>query len=66
MIHIIWKEKGPYPCRDFLSNTQLLINNWLHQTGFTVGVQDIIASKSTLNEIRDTLTKKQIEVQKIL
>ena len=30
MIHIIWKEKGPYPCKDFLSNTQLLINNWLH------------------------------------
>lgn len=21
MIHIIWKEKGPYACRDFLSNT---------------------------------------------
>ena len=38
LIHIIWKEKGPYPCRDFLSNTQLLINNWLHQNGFTVGV----------------------------
>jgi DNA-directed RNA polymerase II subunit RPB1 len=43
MIHIIWKEEGPYATRDFMSNTQLLINNWLHQTGFTVGVQDIIA-----------------------
>ncbi len=21
MIHVIWKEKGPYYCRDFLSNT---------------------------------------------
>ena len=31
MIHVIWKEKGPYVCRDFLSNTQLIINNWLHQ-----------------------------------
>ena len=27
MIHVIWKEKGPYVCRDFLSNTQLIINN---------------------------------------
>ena len=30
MIHIIWKEKGPYGCRDFLSNVQLIVNNWLH------------------------------------
>lgn len=66
MIHIIWKEYGPYPCRDFLSNTQLLINNWLHQNGFTVGVEDIIARKETLALIRSKLDEKQVEVQKIL
>jgi DNA-directed RNA polymerase II subunit RPB1 len=58
MIHIIWKEKGPYPTRDFMSNTQLMINNWLHQNGFTVGVQDIIAKKSTLDSIKENLKKK--------
>jgi DNA-directed RNA polymerase II subunit RPB1 len=52
IVHIIWKEKGPYPCREFMSNTQLLINNWLHQNGFTVGVQDIIAKKTTLDNIK--------------
>jgi DNA-directed RNA polymerase II subunit RPB1 len=55
MIHIIWKEKGPYPCRDFLSNTQLVINNWLYQFGFTVGVQDIIATKKTTNTIKEKM-----------
>ena len=30
MIHVTWKEKGPYCTRDFMSNTQLIINNWLH------------------------------------
>ena len=38
MIHLIWKEHGPDACRDFLSNVQLLINNWLYTNGFTVGV----------------------------
>jgi DNA-directed RNA polymerase II subunit RPB1 len=66
IIHIIWKEKGPYPTRDFMSNTQLLINNWLHQVGFTVGVQDIIAKKVTLDTIKDNLKKKNKEVKKIL
>jgi len=55
MIHVIWKEKGPYCCRDFLSNTQLIINNWLHQNGFTVGVQDIIAKKEIVQKIRDSM-----------
>ena len=66
MIHLTWKEKGPYACRDFLSNTQLLINNWLHQHGFTVGVQDIIAKKETLAKIKETLHLKIRKVQKIL
>lgn len=66
MIHVTWKEKGPYATRDFMSNTQLMINNWLHQTGFTVGVEDIIASKKTLTEIRNKLAVKQQEVENIL
>ena len=57
IIHLIWKEHGPYPCRDFLSNVQLLINNWLYINGFTVGVQDIIATKDTLDNIREKLTE---------
>lgn len=66
IVHLIWKEFGPYPTRDFLSNTQLLINNWLHQNGFSVGVEDIIARKETLELIKSKLNQKMIEVQKIL
>lgn len=49
-----------------MSNTQLLINNWLHQNGFTVGVQDIIAKKQTLDNIKSKLQDQQDEVKKIL
>ncbi len=43
-----------------------MINNWLHQNGFTVGVQDIIAKKITLDTIKENLKKKNKEVKKIL
>ena len=65
IIHIIWKEYGPYPTRDFMSNTQLIINNWLHQNGFTVGVEDIIARKVTLQSIQEILKKNSRKVAKI-
>ena len=66
MVHIIWKEKGPYETKEFMSRTQLLINNWLHQNGFTVGVQDIIARKVTLDQIKLNLKEKELEVKKIV
>jgi DNA-directed RNA polymerase II subunit RPB1 len=66
LIHIIWKEHGPYPCRDFVSDLQLVVNCWLHQHGFTVGVQDIIARPETVISIKETLTAFKRKVQKTL
>ena len=66
IIHLIWKEHGPYPCRDFLSNVQLVINNWLYTNGFTVGVQDIIAREETVIKIANTLKKYKKKVLKNL
>jgi DNA-directed RNA polymerase II subunit RPB1 len=55
LIHIIWKDQGPDACKDFLSDAQNVVNNWLHTQGFTVGVQDIIASEKTVSTIESTL-----------
>jgi DNA-directed RNA polymerase II subunit RPB1 len=38
IIHIIWKECGPKICSDFLSNSQLIINQWIIYNGHTVGI----------------------------
>jgi DNA-directed RNA polymerase II subunit RPB1 len=38
LIHIVWKDNGPLAARDLLSNIQFVVNNWLVNTGFTVGV----------------------------
>jgi DNA-directed RNA polymerase II subunit RPB1 len=38
LVHIVWRDCGPYANRDFMSNTQNIVNNWLQGNGFTVGV----------------------------
>jgi len=42
LVHIIWKEHGHGTCGEWLSSVQNVLNNWLVNAGFTVGVQDII------------------------
>lgn len=66
LIHIVWKDLGPQACCDILSNIQLVVNNWLVNTGFTVGVQDIIAKPEILNKVKETLKHYKKEVRDII
>jgi DNA-directed RNA polymerase II subunit RPB1 len=66
LIHVIWKDHGPFACRDFLSNSQKVVNNWLVGSGFTVGVQDIIASQAVMRDVKAILKKHTDKVQKIV
>jgi hypothetical protein len=42
------------------------VNNWLVNTGFTVGVQDIIAKPEIINEVKETLISHKHKVRKII
>ena len=65
--HIITKECGPARCAEFLTTAQYLVNNWLIDTGFTVGVQDIIINKASVSKsISDTLTRYKRKVAGIV
>lgn len=66
IIHIVWKDLGPQACSDILSNIQLVVNNWLVNTGFTVGVQDIIAKPEIINSVKETLISHKKKVRKII
>jgi len=58
LVHVIFRDFGHQAAADFLTGVQKLVNNWLLNTGFTVGVQDIIVDKrDTSNSIFSTLTK---------
>ncbi|KAK7288460.1 hypothetical protein RIF29_01920 [Crotalaria pallida] len=56
LIHDIWQEVGPDAARKFLGHTQWLVNYWLLQHAFSIGIGDTIADASTmetLNRARD-------------
>lgn len=38
LVHVIWLEHGPEATRNFLDQTQALVNHWLLTHGFTVGI----------------------------
>jgi DNA-directed RNA polymerase II subunit RPB1 len=43
-----------------------VVNNWLVNTGFTVGVSDIIAKTEITNQVRETMKEQLKEVAKII
>ena len=62
MIHVTWLELGPAAARDLIDQVQVIVNHWLINWGFTIGVADTVAGNDTLLEI-DTIiqdAKKQV------
>ncbi|KAJ4462204.1 putative DNA-directed RNA polymerase II subunit 1 [Paratrimastix pyriformis] len=66
LIHVIWKDKGPEAAKEFLNNTQRVINYWLLQHGFTIGIQDTIADVATLRNIMETIKQAQEKVTQLI
>ena len=66
LIHVTWKDLGHQACCDLLSNIQFVVNNWLVHTGFTVGVQDIIAKPEIVKQVRDKISMYKRKVRKVI
>ena len=66
IIQIIFNDFGFMECKNFMSNAQTIVNNWLLTRGFGIGVSDTIADKGTLSAIREALINAKEEVKKIV
>jgi hypothetical protein len=42
------------------------VNNWLVNTGFTVGVQDIVAKQDIIDRVKDKIKEYKKEVKKVI
>ncbi|KAL6551725.1 DNA-directed RNA polymerase II subunit rpb1 [Orobanche gracilis] len=51
LIHVIWEEVGPDAASKFLGHTQWLVNYWLLQNGFSIGIGDTVADTKKIEEI---------------
>jgi DNA-directed RNA polymerase II subunit RPB1 len=66
LIHVIWEEHGPHAARSFLNQTQLLVNYWLLQHSFSVGIGDTIADEATMHSINATISKAKLDVKDLI
>ena len=57
LIHIIYNDYGPELTIDFLDSLQAMIASFLMNSGFSVGISDLIADEATNEEIRAAMHK---------
>ena len=66
IIHVIANDfPYEYP-QNFIASIQKLVNNWLLLHGFSVGVQDTVASPQTLVTISEIIEKAKRQVETII
>ncbi|TQD85770.1 hypothetical protein C1H46_028686 [Malus baccata] len=66
LIHVIWEEVGPDAASKFLGHTQWLVNYWLLQNAFSMGIGDTIADAATMEKINGTISKAKNEVKDLI
>lgn len=60
------EEVGPDAARKFLGHTQWLVNYWLLQNAFSIGIGDTIADAATMEKINETISNAKNEVKKLI
>ncbi|CEI98631.1 Putative DNA-directed RNA polymerase (Fragment) [Rhizopus microsporus] len=66
LVHTIMNELGPEAAKDFLSGTQLVVNYWLLQNGFSIGIGDTIADQVSMATITNIISQAKQRVQEVI
>lgn len=66
LVHTMYNDIGQDATRELFNNTQKLICNWLVLSGFSVGVSDLIISKSTKEEMNEVINNMKNKVYDIM
>lgn len=62
LVHSIFNECGPQETRVFFDNTQKLICDWLVQSGFSVGISDLIVDDNTVENLKKMIHDMKVKV----
>ena len=66
LIHRICNDYGNKESIDFVDNLQNIITEYMKTSGYSVGVSDLIANKTTNDAISDIIIKKKNEVKSLI
>lgn len=66
LIHSIYNDCNEEETRHFFDNTQKLICNWLVQSGFSVGISDLIVDSETQQSLKQIIHDMKVQVYDII
>lgn len=66
IVHICWLSKGWEETRDFMNQIQAVVNYWMVNTSYSVGISDTVADATTINAIQSTLNEAKEKVKAIM
>jgi DNA-directed RNA polymerase beta' subunit len=66
LIHSIFNECGPDETRMFFDNTQRLCCDWLVNSGFSVGISDLIVNTDTNENLKKVIHEMKVKVYKMI
>jgi DNA-directed RNA polymerase II subunit RPB1 len=66
LIQSVWDEHGIIPTKDFINNTQWIINNFNLYNGFTVGVGDIHIADDVNKEAKSYIATVEAKINNLI
>eukprot|EP01048_Picozoa_sp_COSAG05_P006570 COSAG05_NODE_434_length_9856_cov_1158.820027_8_plen_1219_part_00 len=66
LIHIIWHELGPQGANQFITAVTRLVDNWLVNIGFSIGIGDTVADDATKADIEKTIDESKATVREFM
>ncbi|XP_078486063.1 DNA-directed RNA polymerase II subunit RPB1-like [Ciona intestinalis] len=66
LCHVVALEKNADVCREFYSNIQTCVNNWLMIEGHSIGIGDVIADAQTYQDIQIQIRRAKQEVIEVM
>lgn len=66
LVHSIFNEYDPNEAKKFFDNTQTLVCDWLVQSGFSVGISDLIVDDSANHAMKSAIEKMKEGVYDII
>jgi DNA-directed RNA polymerase II subunit RPB1 len=66
LVHVIFNERGPEEARNFLDSVQAVVNYWLMNRGFSIGIGDTIADSATMQQVNKIIAEAKAEVADVI
>lgn len=66
LIHTAWLDVGHEDTARFMNQVQVVVNYWVLQSSFSIGVCDALADVATMEQIASTINKAKLNVHDLV